>query len=72
MISCRQMYISVSDLKSELGVNTVLVVYKTRFSEEEQRDTRTVFSYNHTMSNNLIRSENKQHLANDSIINFNS
>lgn len=54
------MYVSVYDLKSELGVNTVLVVYKTRFSEEKKREPRTVFSYNHTMSNNLIRSENKQ------------
>lgn len=54
------LYVSVDDLKSELGVNTVLVVYKTRFSEEKKLEPRTVFSYNHTMSNNLIRSENKQ------------
>lgn len=69
MLFCLKIYVSVDILKSELGVNTVLVVYKTRFSEEEQREPRTVFSYNHTMLNNLIRSENKQYLANGSINN---
>lgn len=72
MLSCLKIYVSVYDLKSELGVNTVLVVYKTRFIEEKQREPRTVFSYNHTISNNLIRSENKQCFANDSINNCNS
>lgn len=66
------MYVSVYDLKSELGVNTVLVVYKTRFCEEKKRAPRTVFSYNHTMSNNLIQSENKQWFSNDSMNNCNS